>query len=160
MYSAVNITKSRNQSCSYRRYSQLFIYISKSIKHRNCSCRFKILFTTFVFIKNSPAVLKKSNYQVFCSRLLLILFVAGQVILYSHQHKFNNTRSHFKHHTAQQTVTEKCQLCDAMHHNTMVVGSHYYAVPVVVSHYDYKAVTYTFVSLSLILSTGRAPPVS
>jgi len=29
-----------------------------------------------------------------------------------------------------------------------------------ISHYDYKAVTYGFVSFSLILSKGRAPPVS
>jgi hypothetical protein len=104
--------------------------------------------------------LKKSAYHIFCSWLLLILFVAGQVVLYSHQHKLNNLVGHLKHSSSQQIVTEKCQICDAMHQNTMVISAHYGVVPVVVSHYDYKAVTYTFVSLSLILSTGRAPPVS
>jgi hypothetical protein len=104
--------------------------------------------------------LKKSAYHIFCSRLLLVLFVAGQLLLYSHQHKVNDIVSHLKHRSAQQTVTEKCQLCDAMHHNTMVVDAHYYVAPIVVSYRSYKAVTYTFVSLSLILSTGRAPPIS
>jgi len=42
----------------------------------------------------------------------------------------------------------------------MVVDAHYYVAPIVVSYRSYKAVTYTFVSLSLILSTGRAPPIS
>lgn len=107
--------------------------------------------------------MKKSKYHIFYAWLLLIFFVAGQFAVYGHQHKGNKATSHLiRHQTSpsQHTVSEKCQLCDAMHHNTMVVNAHYYIAPIVVSHYNYKAVTYTFVSLSLILSTGRAPPIS
>jgi hypothetical protein len=92
--------------------------------------------------------------------LLLLIFVAGQVVLYGHQHKVNTAFSKVHSGTSKQTITEKCQLCDVMHHNTMAVCVLYGVPPAVISHYDYKAVAYTFVSLSLILSTGRAPPVS
>ena len=108
----------------------------------------------------SPVALKKSKYPIFYAWLLLVLFVAGQVIVYSHQHKINNALSKGHAQTSHQIITEKCQLCDAMHFNTMVINTHSVVIPVAVSHYDYKTVTYTFVSLSLILSPGRAPPIS
>ena len=104
--------------------------------------------------------MKKNKSHIIGARLLLFIFVAGQVILYGHQHKVNTIFSKVHSSTSQQTVTEKCQLCDAMHFNSMVINLRHYVMPVAVSHYDYKAVTYTFVSLSLILSTGRAPPLS
>jgi hypothetical protein len=107
--------------------------------------------------------LKKGKFHIFYAWLLLIFFVAGQVAVYGHHHKLNRATSRLIRHqtsSSQQTVTEKCQLCDAMHHNTMVVNGHYYIAPIVVNQYNYKTVTYSFVSISLILSSGRAPPIS
>jgi len=92
--------------------------------------------------------------------LLLVLFVAGQVAIYAHSHQSNGTPFKSQHSTSHQYFTEKCQLCDAMHHNFMAVNVAAAVAPAAVSHYDYKAVTYSFVSYSLILSTGRAPPAS
>jgi hypothetical protein len=106
------------------------------------------------------ADLKQNRYHIQLARLLLVIFVAGQIVLYGHQHQVNTVLNKVHSQSSQQTITEKCQLCDAMHFNSMVINMHYYVVPVVVSHYHYKAVTYSFVSLSLILSTGRAPPIS
>ena len=57
-----------------------------------------------------------------------------------------------------QTVTEKCSLCDVMHHNTMVNTTQVYTTPVVVSTHFYKVFNYTFTSIQLILSGGRSPP--
>jgi len=89
--------------------------------------------------------------------LLLILFVAGQAAIYAHSHQTNGTPFKSQHSTSHQTVTEKC---DAMHHNFMAVNVAAATASAAISHYDYKAVTYGFVSFSLILSKGRAPPVS
>jgi len=56
------------------------------------------------------------------------------------------------------SVKEKCDLCDAMHHNFMDLCMQIYLpVPVSVS-YSYQHEVYNFTSISLILAKGRAPP--
>ena len=86
-------------------------------------------------------------------------------MVYAHQHKINaGCGSNAYHHAANQSgaiVQEKCSLCDAMHFNKMMANEHPAVVHLLAaSPYNYKAVTRTFISLSLILSPGRAPPVS
>jgi len=84
-------------------------------------------------------------------------------MVYAHQHKLiqGTEQTHsVKHQQPKQTLTEKCQLCDAMHHNSMVITSHASFTPVVVTGYVYKSPEYNFTSLSLILSGGRAPPLA
>jgi hypothetical protein len=104
--------------------------------------------------------LEKNKYHIICSRLLLIVFVVGQLVLYGHQHKFNAPISKAQGSSQQQTITEKCQLCDAMHHNNMVISHHVYFQPALISNPIYVPDTYDFVSISLILSAGRSPPLS
>ena len=106
------------------------------------------------------AVLKK-RARLFGAWLLLTFFVGGQGIMFAHQHRLNKFEIGKKSRSYQQTVSEKCSLCDAMHFNTMVANEHPPVVHLLVaSHYDYIAVTRNFVSFSLILSSGRGPPVS
>jgi len=106
-------------------------------------------------------VRKKSKQRIFLSRLLLIVFAAGQIIVYSHQH---NTNAAFitkaAHQSSRQHISEKCQLCDAMHHNQVVLGSQAFAPAAAASFQLFTVGSYAFVSVSLILSPGRAPPVS
>ena len=104
--------------------------------------------------------MKQRTPQLVRAWLLLVLFVAGQAAIYAHSHQSNGTTVKSQHSTSQQTVTEKCQLCDAMHHNFMAVNVAAATAPAAISQYAYKTVAYSFVSFSLILSTGRAPPVS
>jgi len=104
--------------------------------------------------------LKQRLPHLFLAWLLLVFFVAGQVVIYTHSHQSNRTPGTVQHSTSHQTLSEKCQLCDAMHHNAMVVNVSCNMPPAAVSRYHYKTVTYRFIRLSLILSTGRAPPVS
>ncbi len=112
-------------------------------------------------LNRQPADLKKNRSYIIGAWLLLVCFVGGQVIVFAHQHKLNKFEFGKSSPPIQQTVTEKCQLCDALHFNPMMANEHPAVVHLLVaSHYDYKAVTCTFVSLSLILSPGRAPPVS
>jgi hypothetical protein len=81
--------------------------------------------------------------------------------VFAHQH-LNNAVTFNAHKTTQnqQTVTEKCQLCDAMHHNSMTIYNAHYFSPVVSSDYFYTHIKYDFVSIGLILSAGRSPPRS
>ena len=109
-------------------------------------------------------VVKKNKYHIVLTWALLLCFVAGQYMVYSHNHA-DNTSTHklvAYHHETQpkQTITENCQLCDAMHHNTMSIQTTAYVAPVVVNTYFYKAVTHDFISISLILSAGRSPPIA
>jgi hypothetical protein len=105
--------------------------------------------------------LKKNKSIIIGAWLLLLFFVGSQVILYAHHHRAHQFEISGNNHPFQQTVTEKCSLCDAMHFNTMVANEYVAVVHLLVaSHYDHQAVTYSFTSLSLILSPGRGPPVS
>ena len=104
--------------------------------------------------------LKKSKYHIICSWLLLICFITGQAALYAHQHGVNTPVSKSAHQSSRQTVTEKCQLCDAMHHNSMMTHTPTYFAPVVVTGHFYKQGQYDFISIALILSPGPAPPVA
>jgi hypothetical protein len=105
--------------------------------------------------------LKKNKYHIIHSWVLLICFVAGQYMVYSHQHKLiKGTAQTYSPNKQQprQTVSEKCQLCDAMHHIGMVITQQANFSPVVVTDCVYKSPVYNFTSLALILSGGRAPP--
>jgi hypothetical protein len=93
------------------------------------------------------------------SRLLLIIFIAGQIILYGHQH--NSNGSHIKvHSSSQQTITEKCQLCDAMHFNHSVIHQQVDVAPALTATPVYIHFAYNFISVALVRSAGRSPPIS
>lgn len=105
-------------------------------------------------------ILKRSIYHILCSWLLLFLFAAGQIVIYSHQHTEQVVVKVHDHQTSHQNISGKCQLCDAMHHNAMVINVHNYSMPVQANQYSYQDPAYDFVSISLILAAGRAPPFS
>ncbi|MGN6640210.1 MAG: hypothetical protein ACTHJ8_14975 [Mucilaginibacter sp.] len=104
--------------------------------------------------------MKRDKRHIIYTWLVLFCFLAGQIVVYTHRHFSGAVYSSHKTSTHQTTVTDKCQLCDAMHHNSMVIDTHHYTEPVVTSTYLYKQGKYDFVSISLILSSGRAPPIS
>ena len=111
-----------------------------------------------------PAV-KKNTYHIVITWALLFFFIGGQYIVYAHNHADNvrgNKTIAYHHPETQpkQTLTENCQLCDAMHHNTMAIQTTAYFAPVVITNYFYKAVDHDFISTALILSAGRSPPIS
>jgi hypothetical protein len=125
-----------------------------------CFCKF--LFSFDLNYNPLCVVRKKSKQRIFLSRLLLIIFAAGQVIGYSHQHRTNvaSITNKAAHQSSQQHISEKCQLCDAMHHNQVVLSSQVYAQTTPANFQFFTAACYDFVSISLIHSHGRAPPVS
>jgi len=94
--------------------------------------------------------------------MLLLCFCAGQFMVYAHTHTASNRSNKVAYHSPEtqpkQTVTENCQLCDAMHHNAMAINTPAYFAPVGVSSYYYKAIEHHFISIALILSAGRSPP--
>jgi hypothetical protein len=103
-------------------------------------------------------ILKRAKYHIIYSLIVLLSFTAGQVMVFAHQHLIK----YHTHQTSQdqQTVTEKCQLCDAMHHNSMTFTEYQYFTPVVSSVHFYTPGQYDFISIALILSAGRSPPLS
>jgi hypothetical protein len=107
--------------------------------------------------------LKKNKANIFYSWLLLICFIAGQYTVYTHQHKIaanskTKTRGLAKV-PARTIVQEKCSLCDAMYHTTAIINQYTYFSPNIVTQHFYKVYNYDFVSIALVLSAGRAPPV-
>lgn len=87
--------------------------------------------------------------------------MAGQYMVYAHQHRLMHSEKQTfwaKKPQPRQTLAEKCQLCDAMHHNSIVTGGHLHFNSIPVSDCIYISPVYNFTSLALILSGGRAPP--
>jgi hypothetical protein len=102
--------------------------------------------------------LSQAKRHIIYTWIVLICFTAGQVMVYAHQHLVKyNTHQISQNQT---TVSEKCQICDAMHHNSMALTDHQYFSPVAFTDHFYKQGKYDFISISLILSAGRSPPVS
>jgi hypothetical protein len=89
---------------------------------------------------------------------MLICFTAGQLMIYAHQHLANLNTKHVN--TENHTFKEKCQVCDAMHHSFMDIAQQASHVPLTESKHVYTKFDYEFVSISLILSAGRSPPIS
>ncbi|TSJ42981.1 hypothetical protein FO440_01960 [Mucilaginibacter corticis] len=108
--------------------------------------------------------MKRNKANIFFSWLLLICFIAGQGMIYAHQHKIlagdnYKTQSTAKNQ-ARTIVQEKCSMCDAMHHTNAVINHYTYFSPNIVTKHFYRVYNYAFISIALILSAGRAPPVS
>lgn len=103
-------------------------------------------------------ILKRAKQNIIYTWIVLICFTAGQVMVFAHQHlvKYGTHQTTQK----QQKLTEKCQLCDAMHHNSMTLTDHQYFSPILITDHFYTQETYDFISINLILSAGRSPPVS
>ncbi|HTH82234.1 MAG TPA: hypothetical protein VL490_04845 [Mucilaginibacter sp.] len=117
-----------------------------------------------IFGKNDVPVLKRSKANIFYAWLLLICFIAGQGVVYAHQHKItagNGTKTYRPANAqAGTTIQEKCALCDAMHHTNAVMSTYAYVSPNIVTKHFYRVYNYDFISIALVLSAGRAPPVS
>ena len=117
---------------------------------------------TMRYQKRKLTDLKKNRYIVFRAWLLLFCFAAGQYMVLVHQHKtmqrvaYSASKSQ---HKPIVTIQEKCDMCDAMHHVAMVLTHHVYYFSVTAHQHIFKQGDYDFVSISLILSSGRAPPV-
>ena len=73
----------------------------------------------------------------------------------SHNSKSHSITKSFSH----TVVQEKCSFCDAMHHTNAVINQVTYFNPNIVTKHFYRVYNYDFVSIALILSAGRAPPV-
>jgi hypothetical protein len=104
---------------------------------------------------------KKNRLHIVFAWLLLVCFVAGQYMVYSHQHILIKGITKHSHRGSGQTVKEKCLLCDAMHHtDAVVVSNNIFLISLVTSDHVFKPGDYNFISIALILSAGRAPPVA
>ena len=91
--------------------------------------------------------------------------MAGQLMVVVHQHnilkKSSSLYSVAKYQPKPaQVLTEKCYACDAMHQTAAILNPTTYYNPVVAANAVYQVGDYNFVSISLILASGRAPPVS
>lgn len=106
--------------------------------------------------------MKNYKRHIIHAWMLLFCFIAGQYMVYAHQHKLNQGLKQsyaVSKHQPGQTLTEKCKLCDAMHHYNAVSDNHTALTLLPAEDIAYVSPVYNFTSLSLILAAGRAPPV-
>jgi len=113
-------------------------------------------------VKKAFTGLKTHKYHIFFSRILLICFIAGQLMVYAHQHPVSAGEgkvSESAKTSPHQILKEKCYLCDVMHHNAMDITTQMFSSPITVAVHVFKSNEYSFTSIQLILSSGRAPPL-
>ncbi|RKR81178.1 hypothetical protein BDD43_1322 [Mucilaginibacter gracilis] len=95
--------------------------------------------------------------------LVLVCFIAGQTMVYSHQH-FNRYRSSsvnsVKVPQPAQTVTDSCSICDMMHHTQMAILGTSVLNPVVTICETIYTKQHNYKGIALILSAGRSPPTA
>ena len=92
--------------------------------------------------------------------IVLICFVTGQLMAVVHQHVPGYTQRVYQtsKQYPQQTVAEKCYVCDMMHHTQMALFSDVPAIPhYTISDTQYKC-QHDYIGIALILSAGRSPP--
>jgi hypothetical protein len=108
--------------------------------------------------------LRNNKANILYSWILLTCFIAGQYVVYSHQHKIGaavTAKTKIEaNYSPRSIVQEKCSICDAMHHINAVVNQHTYFSPNIVTKHFYLVYKYDFVSIALLLAAGRAPPVT
>jgi hypothetical protein len=107
--------------------------------------------------------LKNNKNTALYAWLLLICFIGGQYMVYVHQHNIVKNTGNASSVSKNQprppvAVQEKCYMCDAMHHTAMTLSQHSYFNPIVATEHVYTVGDYDFISIALILSSGRAPP--
>lgn len=106
--------------------------------------------------------MKKQKNHIRLAWIILVCFIAGQTMVYSHQHnsRLMSTATHaVKLPQPIQTVTNTCSICDMMHHTQMAIFNSAIINPTITicetiysNQHDYKGI-------ALILSAGRSPPV-
>ncbi|MEO8884450.1 MAG: hypothetical protein ABI367_00190 [Mucilaginibacter sp.] len=109
--------------------------------------------------------MKRNKLNIIGSWILLVCFMAGQYMAMVHQHKLlkqtSITYSINKHqHIPVTTVQEKCYLCDTIHHTAAILNNTIYCSAITAIPYIYKVGDHAFISISLILASGRGPPIS
>ena len=105
-------------------------------------------------------VLKERKNHIICSWLLLLIFMAGQVVLYSHHHGAESLVVKVQHQVSCKTASEKCGLCDAMRFNSMEINQTVSSNYLLAFDFFFIVNTTDFVSILLISSAGRSPPLS
>ncbi|MVN20156.1 hypothetical protein [Mucilaginibacter arboris] len=105
---------------------------------------------------------KRKVHQIL-SRLLLLFFVVGQIIIYAHQHhsKYHTLIVGSPHSADKHTVVqEKCTFCDQMHHAPIncVQKPDYCTVLTAIARI-YISKQYHYKGNSLIHADGLSPPV-
>ena len=79
-------------------------------------------------------------------------------VLHQHVPGYTERVSQTSNKAPQQTVTEKCYVCDMMHHTQMAIFTDaVVAANVVVCDTQYKR-QHDYIGIALILSAGRSPP--
>jgi hypothetical protein len=83
-------------------------------------------------------------------------------MIYAHQHNIIKASGSYgvSKNSTRQTITEKCSLCDAMHSNAMVKATTANFGTIASLIHIFKRFNYSFTSIQLILSGGRAPPAA
>ncbi|WP_295674950.1 hypothetical protein [uncultured Mucilaginibacter sp.] len=105
--------------------------------------------------------MKRDKYHMLRTWILLVCFIAGQLMVFVHQHPDSAGAARIYTHSKtadHQIVKEKCYMCDVMHHNAMMATYQVFLKPVPFIAHSFNVCEYKISALKLISAGGRAPP--
>ncbi len=107
--------------------------------------------------------MNKSKLHLIFSWTLLLIFAAGQFILYAHQHNFKCESAVYHIHNpggSHQVVLEKCALCDQMYHAPVYWNQiHFYYYLQTPAIRIFETAQHFYKGNSLVHADGLSPPV-
>lgn len=108
------------------------------------------------------SILNKRKAHILLSRLLLLFFVAGQIVVYAHQHhaKYNTIIVDAYGKTDQHaSFQEKCNVCDQMHNAPLsLVQTPLYRIVLISVVYLYYSPQHHYQANALVHADGLSPP--
>jgi len=104
--------------------------------------------------------MRKRRNHIRFAWIILICFIAGQTMVYSHQHFHYKAATERTAKTPQngQTVTDTCSICDMMHNSHMAIFDAAGFTPTVTLCETIYSNLHDYKGIALILSAGRSPP--
>jgi hypothetical protein len=102
-------------------------------------------------------IVKKRSAKILASLMLLMTFVIGQVIVYGHNHKAEQSISGYAK-KGSKTTENKCPVCVQHGHVQLFLQTHHFFFFKEAGSYHEVTYVATYQSIKLLLSGNRGPP--
>ncbi|WP_342647614.1 hypothetical protein [Mucilaginibacter sp. CSA2-8R] len=103
--------------------------------------------------------MNKRIAKILTSLLLLLTFVAGQVIVFAHTHQTDaQSAKHYSQKHPSKTTEDKCPICVQHGHVQLFLQQHHFYFWSVSSSYAPMACAVIYQSIKVLLAGNRGPP--
>lgn len=112
-----------------------------------------------VFILSLPNLMKNKTTKIVAALGLLLCFITGQAIVFTHSHVVSYSKTTSSKHNPSTSNEENCKICQLNHHVTALLSIDLNQTIIYGTAYkQIKAAALSYQSISLVLAATRGPP--